>query len=92
MKMQIDEADLKKLLLMALCSKPFVKLDPKDLFLGNLWRVAPKVAEKILHQNGYEVVESKGRKVIKQKGGEEHEEDSSPEEPVISRKRRTRKK
>lgn len=46
MKMQIDEADLKKLLLMALCSKPFVQLDPLDNFLGNLWRVAPKTAEK----------------------------------------------
>lgn len=89
MKMQIDEADLKKLLLMALCSKPFVQLDPLDNFLGNLWRVAPKTAEKIINQNGYVVVESNGRKVIKRKDEIEESSENSPE--PVKRKRRVRK-
>ena len=40
-------------------------IDPKDLLLGNLWRVAPKLADKLLRTAGYTIVENKGRISVK---------------------------
>ena len=42
-----------------------MNIDPKDLLLGNLWRVAPKLADKLLRTAGYAIVENKGRISVK---------------------------
>lgn len=64
-KIEVNEDDFKKIMLMLKYSKEFVKLDPTDLFLGNLWRVAPKLVDKIVKKSGYSFVENKGRKTLK---------------------------
>lgn len=64
-KIEVNEDDFKKVVLMMKYSKEFVKLDPKDLFLGNLWRIAPKLADKLAKKAGYVFVENKGRKTLK---------------------------
>lgn len=64
-KVEVNEDDFKKIMLMLKYSKEFVKLDPSDLFLGNLWRVAPKLADKLVKKVGYVFVENKGRKTLK---------------------------
>lgn len=64
-KVEVNEDDFKKIMLMLKYSKEFVKLDPSDLFLGNLWRVAPKLADKLVKKAGYVFVENKGRKTLK---------------------------
>lgn len=66
-KIEVNEDDLKKVILMLKFSKPFVKLDPTDLFLGNLWRVAPKLADKLMNTADLVLVENKGRKTLKLK-------------------------
>ena len=67
-KIEVNEDDLKKVILMLKYSKPFVKLEPTDLFLGNLWRVAPKIAEKLMRVGEFTEVENKGRKSLKYVG------------------------
>ena len=84
-KIEVNEDDFKKVVLIMKYSKEFVKLDPKDLFLGNLWRVAPKLADKLAKKNGYEFVENKGRKTLKPISGtpkEEVTEEKPVEKPV----------
>lgn len=46
-KIEIAEDDFKKIILMLKLSKKSMNIDPKDLLLGNLWRVAPKLADKL---------------------------------------------
>lgn len=62
---EVNEDDFKKVMLMLKYSKPFVKLEPTDLFLGNLWRVAPKLADTLTKKAGYVFVENKGKKTLK---------------------------
>lgn len=63
----VSEDFFKKALLIMKHSKEFVKLEPQDLFLGNLWRVAPKLAEQTATKCGYVFVDNKGRKTVKLK-------------------------
>lgn len=64
---EVAEDDFKKVMLILKYSKPFVQLEPTDLFLGNLWRVAPKLADTITKKAGYVFVENKGKKTLKPK-------------------------
>ena len=64
-KIEIAEDDFKKIILMLKLSKKSMNIDPKDLLLGNLWRVAPKLADKLLRTAGYAIVENKGRISVK---------------------------
>lgn len=85
-KIEVNEDDLKKVILMLKFSKPFVKLDPTDLFLGNLWRVAPKLADKLMSTADLVLVENKGRKTLKLKS----EVTEVPTE-VVSKPEKTKK-
>ena len=64
-KIEINEDDFKKIMLILKHSRPFVQLDPKDLFLSNLWRVANKLADSVTKKAGYEFTEVKGKKSLK---------------------------
>lgn len=64
-KIEIAKDDFKKIILMLKLSKKSMNIDPKDLLLGNLWRVAPKLADKLLRTAGYAIVENKGRISVK---------------------------
>lgn len=66
-KITINEDDFKKVVLILKYSKKFVSVPSNDLFLGNLWRVAPKLADKLAKQSGYEFTENRGRKSLKEK-------------------------
>lgn len=64
-KIEINEDDFKKIMLILKHSRPFVQLDPKDLFLSNLWRVSNKLADSITKKAGYEFTDLKGKKSLK---------------------------
>lgn len=61
----INEDDLKKVILMLKLSKPYLSLPPQDLFLTNLWRVAPKLADKLMRQAKLVLIQNKGRITLK---------------------------
>lgn len=46
-KIEIPEDEFKKIVLILKCSKRYVNLPPSNLFLGNLWRVSSKLADKL---------------------------------------------
>lgn len=64
-KIEVNEDDFKKLVLMVKLSKAYVNLPPQDLQLGNLWRVAPKLADKLIAKAGMVLVQHKGRLSLK---------------------------
>lgn len=59
-KIEIPEDEFKKIVLILKCSKRYVNLSPSNLFLGNLWRVSSKLADKLLKRNGFQIVKGKG--------------------------------
>lgn len=85
-KIEINEADLKKVILILKLSKRFLALPPKDLFLYNLWRVSGKLADKFMRKAGLTMVTNKGRTTLKPIGETGSEvaakEVSSEEKPV----------
>lgn len=52
-KIEMTEDEFKKIVLILKCSKRYVNLPPNNLFLGNLWRVSSKLADKLLKRNGF---------------------------------------
>lgn len=59
-KIEIPEDEFKKIVLILKCSKRYVNLPPNNLFLGNLWRVSSKLADKLLKRNGFQIVKGTG--------------------------------
>lgn len=55
-KIEMTEDEFKKIVLILKCSKRYVNLPPNNLFLGNLWRVSSKLADKLLKRNGFQIV------------------------------------
>lgn len=76
-KVEVNEDDLKKVILMLKLSRTYLNLPPKNLFLVNLWRIAPKLADKLMRKSGLVLVQGKGRVVLKPAG-----ETSENVEPV----------
>lgn len=64
-KIEVNEDDLKKVILMLKLSKQYLQLPPQDLFLSNLWRVAPKLADKLMRKAELTLVQNKGRITLK---------------------------
>lgn len=64
-KIEVNEDDLKKVILMLKLSKPHLKLPPQELFLSNMWRVAPKLADKLMKKAGLTMTTNKGRITLK---------------------------
>ena len=54
-KIEMTEDEFKKIVLILKCSKRYVNLPPNNLFLGNLWRVSSKLADKLLKRNGFQI-------------------------------------
>lgn len=67
-KIEVNEDNLKRVILMLKLSKPYLSLPPKNLFLVNLWRIAPKLADKLMKKSGLVLVQGKGRMVLKPAG------------------------
>lgn len=63
-KIEVNEDDLKKVILMLKFSKAYLQL-PSDLFLTNLWRVAPKLADKLMRKAELVLIRNKGRLTLK---------------------------
>lgn len=59
-KIEMTEDEFKKIVLILKCSKRYVNLPPSNLFLGNLWRVSSKLADKLLKRNGFQIVKGTG--------------------------------
>lgn len=59
-KIEMTEDEFKKIVLILKCSKRYVNLPPNNLFLGNLWRVSSKLADKLLKRNGFQIVKGTG--------------------------------
>ena len=64
-KIEVDEDYFKKLVLMVKLSKAYVNLPPQDLQLSNLWRVAPKLADKLIAKAGMVLIQNKGKLSLK---------------------------
>ena len=84
-KVEVNEDDLKKAILILKCSKKYVQLPPADLFLGNLWRVAEKLGDKLMRNADLLLVEGKGHPTLKhpdeiKKPTEEPTKEESPKE------------
>lgn len=87
-KVEIEESDLKRLLLMVKLSKDrgYINVASKDLTVYNMWRVSEKMVGKITRKLGYSFVENKGRVFLKSAT-----EESVKEEKVHRcRKRKTK--
>ena len=67
-KIEVNEDDLKKVILMLKLSKSYLQLPPQDLFLTNLWRVAPKLADKLMRKAELVLIQNKGRLTLKPVG------------------------
>lgn len=67
-KIEVNEDDLKKVILMLKLSKAYLQLPSQDLFLTNLWRVAPKLADKLMRKAELVLIQNKGRLTLKPLG------------------------
>lgn len=70
-KIEINEDDFKKIVLMLKLSKDYVKVPADNLALGNLWRVSSKLADKLLRSAEMEITQNKGRFTVKEISKEE---------------------
>lgn len=64
-KVEVNEDDLKKIILMLKLSKPHLRIPSDNLALRNMWRVADKLADKLLRKAGFVLTTNKGRLVLK---------------------------
>ena len=64
-KIEVDENDLKKVILMLKLSKQYVQIPNNKLTLYNMWRVSGKLADKLMRKSGLSMVTVKGRTFLK---------------------------
>lgn len=64
-KIEVAEDDMKKIIFMLKLSKEFINIPADNLFLANLWRVAPKLGDKLMRTAGWVMTETKGRLSLK---------------------------
>lgn len=83
-KVEVNEDDLKKAILILKCSKQYVQLPPADLFLGNLWRVAEKLGDKLMRKADLVIVEGKGHPTLKHPDEIKVTEESTKEEVPVT--------
>lgn len=89
-KIEVNEDDLKKVILMLKLSKPHIQIPHEDLALCNMWRVSGKLADKLMRKAQLVMVVSKGRITLKSVGevnseivtGSTSTEDTSTDEEV----------
>ena len=103
-KIEVNEDDLKKIILILKLSKKHVNIHNEDLILFNLWRVSGKLADKLMKKAQLTMVENRGRTTLKRvedipfdepaedKPSEEPNVEDSSEEPSPKRVPRFRKR
>lgn len=64
-KIEINEDDLKKVILILKLSKEYVQIPTSNLALINLWRVSGKLSDKLMRKAGLVLTQNKGRFVLK---------------------------
>lgn len=72
-KIEVNEDDLKKVILILKLSHNYVQIPNGNLHLYNLWRVSNKLADKLIRKAGLVMVTNKGRTTLKPIGETEHE-------------------
>nr|UWG82490.1 MAG: hypothetical protein [Bacteriophage sp.] len=73
-KIEVDEDDLKKIILLLKLSKQYVQSPHENLTLCNLWRVSGKLADKLMKKAKLVMVTNKGRTTLKPIGEVKSEE------------------
>lgn len=68
-RIELSEADVKKVIYMLKMSKKHINIPNDNLFLYNLWRVSDKLAEKLMRKAGLVMVAGKGRDVLRPSDG-----------------------
>ena len=81
-KIEVNEDDLKKVILMLKLSKQYVQIPNDNLALYNMWRVSGKLADKLMRKAELVMVTNKGRTTLKPIGEVTSEE--KPAEAVKS--------
>ena len=79
-KIEINEDDLKKVILTLKLSKKYVKIPSDNLALINLWRVSGKLGDKLMRKAGLVLTQNKGRFVLKPIEGGAPENETPKEE------------
>lgn len=64
-KVEVNEDDLKKVILMLKMSKEYLQIPNKNLQVINLWRVAGKLADKLMRKANLTMESVNGRVVLK---------------------------
>ena len=64
-KIEVNEDDLKKVILMLKLSKQYLQIPSDDLTLVNLWRVSGKLADKLMRKAELTITTNKGRTTLK---------------------------
>ena len=58
--MKYPKMNLRKSFLFSNAARDMLTYPPNNLFLGNLWRVSSKLADKLLKRNGFQIVKGTG--------------------------------
>ena len=77
-KVEVNEDDLKKVVLMLKMSKEYIRIPNDNLQLINLWRVASKLADKLMRKANLTMETTNGRAVIKSTIGSVSTETKTP--------------
>ena len=64
-KIEVNEADLKQVILIMKMSKQYVNIPTENLRLQNLWRVSGKLADKLMRKAGLTLVNNNGKVSLK---------------------------
>ena len=64
-KIEVNEDDLKKVILILKLSKPHLRIPRDDLGLMNLWRVSGKLTDKLMRKAELIMVTNRGRTMLK---------------------------
>ena len=64
-KIEVNEDDLKKVILMLKLSKQYLQIPNDNLALYNMWRVSGKLADKLMRKAELVMVANKGRITLK---------------------------
>lgn len=64
-KIEVNEDDLKKVILILKLSKQYLQIPNDNLVLYNMWRVSGKLADKLMRKAELVMVTNKGRTTLK---------------------------
>lgn len=79
-KIEVNEADLKQIILIMKMSKPYVNIPTENLRLVNLWRISGKLSDKLMRKAGLTLVINNGKLSLKPILEVVNSEDSSKDE------------